>query len=158
MSWTAHYTQNRDEPTSITRLLAAIVGIPCTILFGGLVAVLAIAGDGQAAVGAALLGVMVAASAALIVLVVWGVATGRRQRRARHEYERGLIARFDQAAAQLAWPQPAALPDAAQMRQQAWQPDLHDGAAAVRPTNPAPWHVVTQYPTQQFHSPDGEAQ
>ncbi|OIN79368.1 hypothetical protein BMG05_18465 [Mycobacterium malmoense] len=36
-------------------------------------------------------------------------------------------------------------PDAQEMRLAAWQPDI-----AVRPSRPAPWHVVTQWPTQQF--------
>jgi hypothetical protein len=47
------------------------------------------------------------------------------------------------------WQQPRgrpALPDAEQMRQAAWQPDI----SAVRPRNPAPWHVVTQWPTTSF--------
>lgn len=41
---------------------------------------------------------------------------------------------------------PPTPPGAAQMRQAAWQPD----GSAVRPRNPAPWHVVTQWPTQRF--------
>lgn len=39
-------------------------------------------------------------------------------------------------------------PDPQQMHDAAWQPDV----AAVRPRSPAPWHIITQWPTQRFRN------
>jgi hypothetical protein len=51
----------------------------------------------------------------------------------------------------------APLVGADEMRQSAWQPDLST-QMPVRPANPAPWHVVTQWPTRQFQqvTPDDD--
>lgn len=49
------------------------------------------------------------------------------------------------------------LPGAQQMRREAWQPRVplpptpqNVGQMPVRPRNPAPWHVVTQWSTERF--------
>ncbi len=56
---------------------------------------------------------------------------------------------------------PAVRDAAEQMRRTAWQPDVWSAEQplspqlphAVRPANPAPWHIVTQWPTRKFGSP-----
>ncbi|ORW28190.1 hypothetical protein AWC19_27530 [Mycobacterium palustre] len=57
--------------------------------------------------------------------------------RADHEYREMMVRAMQQPG------RPAL--DAEGLRRAAWQPDV-----AVRPSRPAPWHVVTQWPTEQF--------
>lgn len=142
--------------------LDKIVLIPYAVVFGGLACVMALVGEWTALAGVALLAVLVGAPLAMVLLVARRARQVRQDRVQRHEYEAGLLARFDQAAGADAYqfdavpahPDQVALPDAEQMHQQAWQPDI-PGSPAVRPRNPAPWHVVTQHPTQQFRAQDG---
>ncbi|CAN5384347.1 hypothetical protein BH09ACT8_BH09ACT8_44700 [soil metagenome] len=136
--------------------LEKIVLIPFGVFFGGVATIYALLGDWQTALGVLLLAVVVGAPLTLIILVSRKVRQDRRVRAQRREYEAGLLARFNGAVDHSTYappPAPRVLPDAEQMRQQAWQPELYGQAAAVRPSNPAPWHVVTQFPTRQFQKP-----
>ncbi|ANW64035.1 hypothetical protein BCA37_10890 [Mycobacterium sp. djl-10] len=128
------------------------------MFFGGFGLIFTVLGQWKPLLGVIMLAVMVGAPLALVLLVTRKAKQARREHLARREYEAGLVARFDAAGATLSDVEPDAdpfgferpLPDAEQMRRHAWQPDE---VPAVRPSNPAPWHVVTQYPTRQFRSP-----
>lgn len=154
------WTDQRAVPNhrTVSQILAVskpvtpekVVTITFAVLFGGLALICAMAGNAKAVLGVMVLAVLVGVPTALFLLGVRSVRHTRELRRRRSEYEQGLISRFDQAAVRNVVP-----PDAEQMRQQAWQPGLGDPAApAVRPKNPAAWHIVTQYPTQQFRKHD----
>jgi len=137
-------------------------------IFGNLALGFLIDGRWQAVGGVAILA---GVSAVAAILVADGLrrARGRRQddaRRRRREAQ--LAARADQEHQAMmrgdieagvfgAFQPPRLdrndLPDADQMRAQAWQPDMADAPPAVRPNNPAPWHVVSQWPTRQSHKP-----
>lgn len=82
----------------------------------------------------------------LVVVCAWWVNRQQRRRaaiaaRADWDYRQAMVRATQQAPAR-----PAVPPGAEQMRRQAWQPDV----AAVRPRNPAPWHVITNWPTERF--------
>jgi len=138
--------------------LAKVLLIPYGLFFGGFGVIFTVLGEWKPLLGVIMLAVMVGAPIALVLLVTRKAKQARREHVARREYEAGLVARFDAAGAELGDVEPGSdpfgferpLPDAEQMRRQAWQPDE---VPAVRPSNPAPWHVVTQYPTRQFRSP-----
>lgn len=160
--WTDHVAVRKPslgKPVSPERFVL----IPFAVVFGGLAGVMALTGEWKAAAGVALLAVLVSAPLALFLLVTRRARQARHRRAQRRKYEAGLLARFDRAATDDANQFGAApphfdsvdLPDAEQMRQRAWQPDIA-GSPAVRPRNPAPWHVVTQHPTQHFEAQDGE--
>jgi hypothetical protein len=159
--WTHHRAAAQRPVSNNAVSLEKIVIIPFAVVFGGLALVFALAGEWKALGGVALLAVLVGAPLALALLLARRARQARQNRAQRRDYEAGLLARFNQAsraddqfAAPLAYPDPNDLPDAEQMRRQAWQPDLQGQApAAVRPKNPAPWHVVTQFPTRQFEKP-----
>lgn len=137
------------------------------VTFGGLAAVFAIAGEWSAVEGAAILAVLVGAPMAGVMIAVRAVKRSNQSRANRHADEQGLASRLDQQhqailrgdvdAGVYGAYQPQHLPhndhpDAEQMRRRAWQPELSGPAQAVRPKNPAPWHLVTQFPTRQFRN------
>lgn len=133
--------------------------------FGGLAAIFSIAGEWEAVGGVAVMAVLIGAPVTVIMLAVRAVKQSNQTRASRRAYEAGLMSRLDQQhqamlrgdieAGVFGDFQPPPLPrsdapDAEQMRQQAWQPDLSGPSPAVRPDNPAPWHLVTQFPTRKF--------
>ncbi|WP_454232127.1 DUF2510 domain-containing protein [Mycolicibacterium fortuitum] len=133
--------------------------------FGGLAAIFSIAGEWKAVGGVAVMAVLIGAPVTVIMLAVRAVKQSNQTRASRRTYEAGLMSRLDQQhqamlrgdieAGVFGDFQPPPLPrsdapDAEQMRQQAWQPDLSGPSPAVRPDNPAPWHLVTQFPTRKF--------
>ncbi|OBK00056.1 hypothetical protein A5746_10885 [Mycolicibacterium conceptionense] len=142
-----------------------IIAIFFCVTFGGLAGIFAIAGAWKAVEGVAIMAVLVGTPVSVIVLAVRAVKQSNRTRANRRAYEAGLMSRLDQQhramlrgdieAGVFGDFQPPPLPrndapDAEKMRQQAWQPDLSGPSPAVRPNNPAPWHLVTQFPTRQF--------
>lgn len=134
-------------------------------IFGNLALGIVIDGRWQAVGGVAILA---GVSAVAGILAAYGLRRARRRRQddarrrrreaelaARADQEHQAMMRGDIEAGVFGAFQPPRLdrndlPDAEQMHAQAWQPDLGDGPPAVRPKNPAPWHVVTQSPTSKF--------
>lgn len=102
--------------------------------------------------------------AGLTIIAVVAAAAGIHMLGRERRRRQALAARADweYRAAMARYGQASAGPDTAeQMRRTAWQPDIWSAEqplspqlpAAVRPANPAPWHVVTQWPTRKFGSP-----
>ncbi|MGV0768707.1 DUF2510 domain-containing protein [Mycobacterium syngnathidarum] len=133
--------------------------------FGGLAAIFSIAGEWKAVGGVAIMVVLVGAPLTVLMLAVRAVKRSNQTRANRRAYEAELVSRLEQQhqailrgdieAGVFGSFQPpqlplSAAPGADQMRQQAWQPDFSGPSPAVRPKNPAPWHLVTQVPTRQF--------
>ncbi|WP_169619256.1 DUF2510 domain-containing protein [Mycolicibacterium peregrinum] len=153
----------RAKLTSAERIAITIF----CVTFGGLAGVFAIAGDGSAVAGAAIVAVLVGAPMAMVMIAVRAVKRSNQSRANRRAYEQGLAFRLDQQhqailrgdvdAGVYGEFRPPRLPhndhpDAEQMRRRAWQPELSGPVQAVRPKNPAPWHLVTQFPTRQFRN------
>lgn len=177
--WTHHVAVliARNERSAARKVvsLEKIVGLPFTLVFAGLALICAVAGEWKAVGGVAVLAVLVGAPILLILLIVRRTRSSHQNRADQRRYQSGLIARFDQEthATPYGDVHPAApgvfqptridlddVPDAAnQMIEQAWQPEVGGPSHAVRPGTPAPWHVVTQFPTRQFRkqAEDGNA-
>ncbi|CAM4229040.1 hypothetical protein MB901379_03575 [Mycobacterium basiliense] len=171
--WTVHRAPApvyRDSDLDLARRLGGLIsahpGKAVFVLFFVPFAFwIGVAGGWQALLGLAFLVALVGVPAGLIMLAVRQTRQHREYRARVRRYEAGLAARADREhQAMLRGDldagvfgafqpelsgQPPQLPDAEQMRQSAWQPDLPD-QQPVRPDNPAPWHVVTQWPTRQF--------
>lgn len=154
------------SPQKLTTAERLVITSFC-VTFGVLAAICAISGERGAVEGVAIVAVLVGAPLFLVMLAVRTAKRSNRSRANRRAYEDGLAFRLDQQhqammrgdvdAGVYGEFRPPRLPhddhpDAEQMRRRAWQPDLSGPAKAVRPKNPAPWHLVTQFPTRQFRN------
>lgn len=164
--WDGHQWWLDSSPQKLTSAERAVITTFC-VTFGVLAAICAISGDPDAVAGVAIVAVLVGAPLIVAMLAVRAVKKSNRTRANRRAYEAGLASRLDQqhqailrgdvdAGVYGAFRPPLLphndRPDAEQMRRRAWQPDLSGPAQAVRPKNPAPWHLVTQFPTRQFRN------
>ncbi|MFV8317097.1 DUF2510 domain-containing protein [Mycobacterium sp. 23] len=161
----APFDRRRRTRFSTPELLAIVVYV---FIFGNLALGFSIDGRWRAVAG---VGIMAAGVAVVAVLAAYAARSARRSRQdreRRRRHEAALAARADREHSALMRGdleagvfgvfqpprlEPDGVPDADQMRAQAWQPELGDSPPAVRPKNPAPWHVVTQSPTNRFRSP-----
>ncbi len=166
--WTTHYAPTHPPAAPAVGgffSLERIIMVPYAVVFGGLAFVCVVSGQWKSLGGVAFLAVLVGAPLVLVLMAARRSRQVRQNRLARREYEAGLALRSEQQhqammrgeinAGVFGAFQPYSEADsvfgAEQMREQAWQPELGD-QVAVRPSNPAPWHVVTQFPTRQFQS------
>jgi hypothetical protein len=88
-----------------------------------------------------------------VAAAMWAFDAIGRNRQRRH----ALAARADwEYRAAMAHNAQTPKPPQPDLMREAWQPDPSSQLPmpAVRPANPAPWHVVTQWPTRQFGKED----
>ncbi|ACC42357.1 conserved hypothetical phage membrane protein [Mycobacterium marinum M] len=162
-------------PDSLQRRLAdriaAHPGITAAaVIYLGIGLAFAMDGYWAAMKGWAFLAALVGGPAGLVLLAVRRTKRRREARERCRQHDARLAARAEREHQALLRgdldvgvfgayrPEPLSQPDrspdaAEQMRRTAWQPELSDQRPAVRPNNPAPWHVVTQWPTRQFRGP-----